>query len=151
MKTISLSLLALGLSAPAVLANPPTRWDSAPQGKDINGSVTVTTKDGKKHKDTTAYFTDSTVTLVDHHESILREDVKQVVIRERRDCCVSFQLPLVPFGLALLGADNATGWVLLTILYLPTEAVFIPATPLAAIVEAVLALTPGKVLYKVVP
>ncbi len=48
MKTIAFSLLLIELSLPAAQAKAPTPWDSAPQGTDIYGSVTVTTKGRKE-------------------------------------------------------------------------------------------------------
>jgi hypothetical protein len=152
MKNIAYSLLLLGLSLPAAQAKEPTPWDLLANGSPILGSVTVITKDGKKHNDTSVAFNPSSLTLAEHRQTIPREEIKEVVIRERRDrCCATFILPSVPIGLAILAGENTIDKVLLSILVLPLEAAFIAATPPAVLIEGIIHLTPAKVLYKVTP
>jgi hypothetical protein len=152
MKNILSSLILLGLALPAVQAKEPTPWDRLATGAPILGSVTVITKDGKKHKDTSVSFNPSSLTLAERRESISREEVKEVVIRQRRDrCCTTFWLPTVPIGLAIYSGDNTLDKVLLSIVVSPLEAASIAATPPAVLIEGIIHLTPSKVLFRIAP
>jgi len=152
MKKIAFALFLLGLSLPTAQAKKPTRWDYLTSSTPIFGSVTVIAKNGKKYKDNSVAFSPSSLTLYSRGDSIPREEVKEVVVREPRDrCCARIKLPIAPIELAILAGDGTVGTVIFLIILSPLEAGFIAATPPAVLVEGIRHLKPRRVLYKVVP
>jgi hypothetical protein len=121
----SLLIIAAAL-VPAIKAAPSTSWDNMLLGSTVDGQATVVTKDGKQHKSQGVYFT-PTEAILRGGESILRKDVKEVVIRQKWDeCCESlwFGAGLVGFGVLALGSDD---------LFLPGIAAIIVGLPVAAV------------------
>lgn len=140
--------IAAVLLISTVKAAPPTSWDNMLQDVTIDGQATVVTKDGKKHKSEGVSFSLTGVRLPGEG-TISRQDVKEVVIRQKWDeCCEALWLgaALVYEGGKLLGHGDESG-VAAIILGLPVAAVTLPP---ALVIQAFRHWT-THVSYKVVP
>jgi hypothetical protein len=152
--SLLVGILSVVIFAPSLFAIETTPWD-AMLGASYNGTATVTTQQGEKLKAPEGVvFSQSTVRSA--RFSVQRQDVKEVVIRARRDlCCGSLGLAIVPFfylvetiqghvspdidrKAVLIGAPLIIGVAAVT------------APPLLAI-EGLRRLKPAKVLYRVIP
>jgi hypothetical protein len=151
------SLLAMLLLAPALRSAEPTPWDTM-KGT-FYGSITVTTKTGKKLKRTgTASFSATSMTF--EGISVPRQDVTEVVIRRQREiCCGRLAVGIVPllFVLSSIGSaevyeDDKKVVIPMIIILSPVFVGMAAVTgPPLLIIEGIRRLKPAKILYRVVP
>lgn len=121
------------------------------------GIIELTTKAGKRVNRTDAVSsTASDVTFFHTGLSVPRRDVKEIVIRSRRDaCCESLALGVLPLVLLAQGIRNhdLPKDTLPFIIVVSPEIVGMAAVtgPPLLIIDGIRRLKPAKVLYKVIP
>lgn len=152
---LGVSAVPILLLAPALRAAEPTPWDTMKGA--FAGSITVTTKTGKKLKRTGAVsFSASAVTFEGTGVTVLRQDVKEVVIRCPREICCDFLasgvLPLFLLLSSIGSPEIDKEAIPIIIIATPVivGAAAVTGPPLL-IIEGIRRLKPAKVLYRVVP
>jgi hypothetical protein len=154
--TTATALLSAVLFAPALRAAEPTPWNFM-TGLTRTGAVTVTTKTGKKIKRTgQVSFAASAVTFVETGFSVLRQDVKEVVIRRPRGACcdalASGVLPLILLVSSIGSPEIDKEVIPLIIIASPIILGMAAVTgPPLLVIEGLRRLKPTEVLYRVVP
>ena len=153
MKRFQALVVAAALLIPALKAAPSLSWDKAPALVD-GDSATVITRAGKRYKTKGQLsFTPTEVTLVTGRVSIPRQDVKEIVVRQKWDnCCEAlwFGAELVFVGGQWLGSGDGAfvaAGVAAIAMGLPLAAV---TSPPALVIQAFRHWT-THVSFKVIP
>jgi hypothetical protein len=134
-------MLSMVLLAPSLLALEPTPWDKMPAGW-IGGDATVTTLAGKHVKlNSPIRFTPAALECNGCGHTVLRAEVKEIVIRDGRPLCSYDDFVL---GMALGLADHGPA----VLLAIPGTIVSLPAW---LVYQGVGHILPVKTRYRVTP
>jgi hypothetical protein len=121
-------------------------------GGTFTGTITITPKKGQKFKGIgSVLFTTSDVTFAG--VSFARQDVKEVVIRRRRNaCCEPLVLGIIPLVLFVerIRKHDLSLPMIISVSPFIVGMAAVTGPPLL-VVEGVRGLKPAKVLYKVAP